>query len=278
MKVSPHRSLAAATFTVFDIALGQMLWSRRSFFLAVVTGGPVLVALAVRLIATAVSSPFPSTSGAEVAGPAIFGIITWMLFVKFLVPLLGLFYGTALIADEVDDKTITYLFVRPIPRRAVLLGKYIAYMVCTILLVLPALVAVYFLVVPIGGGRLGATWPLLVADLGALGLGLAAYGAVFGYIGAALKRPVVAGLVFVFGWEPIVQVMPGYLKRLTVSHYVQALVPHPTIDLPDGGLMSWLSGGTPGVAASALALAAITLAGLVFASWTVERREYVLDR
>ncbi len=81
----------------------------------------------------------------------------WVLFVRFSVPVLGVFYGTSLIADEVEDKTITYLFTRPIPRGAVLLGKYLAYLVCTIFVVLPSVVIVWLLIVPIGGS-LGASF------------------------------------------------------------------------------------------------------------------------
>ena len=43
-------------------------------------------------------------------GSAVFGLIVWLLFFRFIVPVLGVFYGTSLIADEVEDKTIT-LFV-----------------------------------------------------------------------------------------------------------------------------------------------------------------------
>ena len=103
-------------------------------------------------------------------------MMMWMLYIRFIVPVLGVFYGTALIADEVEDKTITYLFTRPIPRGAVLLGKYLAYLVCTSLVVLPSVMLVYFLMVPFAreSGRLSARWSL---DLGILALGLAAYGA-----------------------------------------------------------------------------------------------------
>ena len=74
----------------------------------------------------------------------------WLLYIRFIVPVLGVFYGTALIADEVEDKTITYLFTRPVPRGAVLIGKYLAYLACTALLVLPSVVLVFFLIVPLG--------------------------------------------------------------------------------------------------------------------------------
>ena len=53
-------------------------------------------------------------NGSDVGGATVFGGMIWLLYLRFIVPVLGVFYGTALIADEVDDKTITYLFVRPI--------------------------------------------------------------------------------------------------------------------------------------------------------------------
>ena len=89
----------------------------------------------------------------------------WFLFLRFIVPILGIFYGTSLIADEVEDKTITYLFTRPIPRSAVLLGKYLAYLASTVLIVLPSVMLVYFLVVPVGGASIAATFPNLLRDL-----------------------------------------------------------------------------------------------------------------
>src|SRR5690349_17345354 len=140
-----------------------MLWSRRSVFLALLVGAPMAIAFAVRMVA--VTKGLPVINGAGLSGPTLFGILIWLLFVRFIVPVLGVFYGTSLIADEVDDKTITYLFTRPIPRGAVLLGKYLAYLVCTTLLILPSAMLVYFLIVPLGGGSLGRTFPLLLADL-----------------------------------------------------------------------------------------------------------------
>src|SRR5204863_9875167 len=79
--------------------------------------------------------------------------------------------------------------------------------------------------VPIGG-NIGQSFPSLVEDLGMLIAGLASYGALFAFVGARLKKPLVAGLVFAFGWETTVLLIPGYLKRLSVAYYLQALVPH----------------------------------------------------
>ena len=90
-----------------------------------------------------------------------------------------------------------------------------------------------------------------------LAVGLAAYGAVFALVGARLKRPLVVGLVFAFGWEPAVLLFPGYLKRLTVAYYLQALVTH---EMPQDSAISVLLQvfhEVPSVPVSLLCLASI---------------------
>src|SRR3989449_3947976 len=193
---APHTSptLLGSAARILDLSLGQMLWSRRSIFLGLLLGGPVLLAIALRVVDTLYRSGF-QINGARAGGAAIFGMMIWLLYIRFIVPVLGVFYGTSLVADEVDDKTITYLFTRPIPRSAVLLGKYLAYLACTVLLVLPSVMIVFFLIVPMGGSTIAEGFPALLADLAMLALGLMAYGAVFALVGTTLKRPLVVGLV-----------------------------------------------------------------------------------
>jgi ABC-2 type transport system permease protein len=279
----PPRSATAtpgvmpSAMRIFDLSLGQMLWSRRSVFLGLLLGGPVVLAVILRIVDSLRSSGF-RVNGAAIGGSAIFGMMIWLLFIRFIVPVLGVFYGTALIADEVEDKTITYLFTRPIPRRAVLLGKYFAYLACTVLLVLPSVMLVFFLIVPTGGGSIGAAFPSLAADLGMLVVGLAAYGAVFALVGTRLKRPLVVGLVFAFGWEPAVLLFPGYLKRLSVAYYLQALVTH---EMPQDSAVSVLLQifhEVPSVAVSLMALGGIVAVSLWLAGRAVEEREYILEQ
>jgi ABC-type transport system involved in multi-copper enzyme maturation permease subunit len=263
---------------VLELSLGQMLWSRRSIFLGLLAGSPVILAAVIRVLGLTSHASSLRIDGASVSGPAIFGMMMWLIYIRFIVPVLGVFYGTALIADEVDDKTITYLFTRPIPRAAVLLGKYLAYLACTTLLILPSVVLVYFLIAPMNGGSIGAAFPSLLADLGIIAFGLAAYGALFAAVGARLKRPLLVGLLFAFGWEPGVLMFPGYLKQLTVAYYLQALVPHA---MPDEGAISALLQGfqkMPGVPTSLLSLAVITALSLLVAARVVETREYVLEQ
>ena len=121
-------------------------------------------------------------------------------------------------------------------------------------------------------------FPGLAADLGMLAVGLASYGAVFALVGTRLKRPLVAGLVFAFGWEPAVLLFPGYLKRLTVAYYMQALVTH---EMPQDSSVSMLLQifhEVPSVTVSLLALGAIVGVTLWLAGRAVEHREYVLEQ
>jgi ABC-2 type transport system permease protein len=272
----PVPSLATSALRIFDLSLGQMLWSRRSVFLAVLLGGPVFLAVALRVVASFTSGFH--VNGAEAAGASIFGMMIWLLYVRFIVPVLGVFYGTALIADEVDDKTITYLFTRPVPRSAVLLGKYFAYLVCTVLLVLPSVMLVFFLIVPTGGSGIAQAFPALLEDLVMLALGLAAYGAVFALVGAQVKRPLIFGLVFAFGWEPAVLLFPGYLRRLTVAYYLQGLVTHQMPQDSAASVLFQIFHEVPSIPTSLAALAAIIVAGLWAAGRAVSDREYVLEQ
>ena len=277
----PAPGFLASSLRVFDLSVGEMLWSRRTIFMALVVGLPVLIALLVRtLVALGMPLMEQGNGGGmtiRMTGPSIFGLMIWVVYLRFAVPILGVFYGSALMADEIEDKTITYLFTRPIRRGAVLFGKYLSYLACTIFVVLPSVVLVYLLVVPLRG-TLGGSFLDLVKDLMLLSLGLAAYGALFAFVGAQFKRPLMIGLIFIIGWEQATLAFPGYLKRFTVAYYLQGLVPHA---MPNDGIISIVQGifrESPTLAGSLLGIGVIFVVFLAWAAWIVEQREYVLEQ
>jgi ABC-2 type transport system permease protein len=289
--VQPARAIPAAPgflasgLRIFDLSLGEMLWSRRTIFMLLVVGVPVFIACVLRLVVGLGAPVFEDhrttqngvTQTIRMTGPGIFGFMIWVLYVRFIVPVLGVFYGTSLMADEIEDKTITYLFTRPIRRGAVLFGKYLAYLGCTVFVVLPSVMLVYLLIVPMQGS-LGASFIDLLKDLIVLALGLAVYGAVFAFVGAKFKRPLIVGLIFIFGWEQAALAFPGYLKRFTIAYYLQGLVPHA---MPSDSVLSLIQGAfreSPTLAGSLLGIAVILVVFVSLAAWVVERREYVLEQ
>jgi len=269
-------SFMYAALRIFDLSLGDMLWSRRTVFMALVVGAPVIIAFIIRFLA-GLGAPMGRANGVVMTGPIIFGLMIWMFYVRFIVPVLAVFYGTSLVADEVEDKTITYLFTRPIPKGSILVGKYLAYMACTVFVVLPSVVIVWLLIAPIGGS-LGATFIDVTKDLAILAAGLAVYGALFAWFGAALKRPLLFGLVFVFLWENAILLIPGNLKRFSIAYYMQGLVPHAMPSDSAVSLFQSIFRQTPGLAESLVWMGVIELGCLWLAVRTVERREYVLEQ
>ena len=241
---------------VFPLALGEMVRSRRTMFVAVIVGVPVLLAMLARLGGDA--SVNVTINGGRVSPAEMFDTILWVLFLRFAVPVLGVWYGTSLIADEVEEKTITYLFVRPIRRGTVVVGKYLAYLACTSIVMLGAVALVYVAII------MGSAFPedvSLTRALAVLALGLAAYGALFAFMGASLRRPLVSGLVFAFGWEQVALLVPGYLRRFTLAYHLDAVFRE-----------------SPTASTSLFWLLAITAACLLLAARAVEHREYILDQ
>ena len=278
----PAPGFLTSSLRIFDLSIGEMLWSRRTIFMVLVVGGPVFIALllaaAGRPWRAAAERVNAGRTTIRMTGPAIFGLMIWLLYLRFAVPVLGVFYGTALIADEVEDKTITYLFTRPIRRGAVLFGKYLAYLACTMF----GRAARRWCWSTCWSCRcaasLGGSFLDLLKDLMLLSLGLAVYGALFAFVGAKFKRPLVIGLVFIFGWEQAALAFPGYLKRFTVAYYLQGLVPHA---MPNDGVISLVQGifrESPSLVGSLAGLVLIFVLFVAWGAWTVERREYVLEQ
>jgi ABC-2 type transport system permease protein len=277
--LTPRRppSFLTATLRISDLAVGQLLWSRRTVFMALAAAGPVVLALVLRALDVFGMSAL-RVNGARVGGPVMFGGMIWLLYLRFVVPVLGAFYGTSLVSDEVEDRTITYLFTRPIARGSIVVGKYLAYLACTVLVVLPSVMAAYLLITPIGGGSIAETFPLLLADLGLLALGLAVYGAVFAFVGAWVPRPLVVGLILVFGWEQLALVVPGYLRRFTVAYYLQSLVPHAMPHDEAMTAIQSLFAEPPSAQSSIFSLFVILVVALGLAAHALQTREYVLEQ
>jgi ABC-2 type transport system permease protein len=252
---------------VFSLALEGMIWSRRSLLMVALVFLPVLVAVAYRVgVAARVTSnltPF-----------ALYGAMVTFGYLRNILPLIALFYATALVADEVEGKTLTYLLTRPVQRKAILAGKFAAYLATTLSLALPAVVLMYFvLLTGSGGGGIGGGLGDLLRDLAVLALALLAYGALFTLLGVVLKRPLIPGLLFLYVWE-LVANLPGYLPRLTLTAYLRSLVRHRPAE---EGIAELFGQVLPAVLClEVLALAVV--ASLAAAAWIFSSREYVMDQ
>src|SRR5688500_12102751 len=104
----PATSILAGAARIFDLSLSEMLWSRRTIFMALVVGGPVLLAVVARIVQASGIAPL-RVNGVRVDAASMFGMMIWVLFLRFIVPALGVFYGTSLIAADAEARTIIYI-------------------------------------------------------------------------------------------------------------------------------------------------------------------------
>ena len=252
---------------VFDLALDGMVWSRRSLAMAVMLALPVALAIVFRIV-------LESDLRVRIPPSDFYGAVVTFYYLRFALPIAALFYATALIADEVDGKTLTFLITRPVRRSAILLGKFAAYVVTTLTLALPAAVITFFILAtasgwPGIGGRVGD----LFRDVGVMALALLSYGALFTLFGVVLRRPVIPGLLFIFVWELLAN-LPGYMPRVTLTAWLRSLVRHRP---PQEGL-SEVFGQILPAGLSLAVLAGATIAFLALSLWIFSRREYVIEQ
>jgi len=207
---------------------------------------------------------------------AVFTEILMVLVLQFYIVILALFYGTSIAAEETENRTLAYLITRPVPKPAIVLGKYAAYCALMFGMVAACLVPSYFV---LNAGRLGdlAVTRAFLIDLGVLGLGILAYTAFFTFLGTWLKRAIIVGLIFGFGWAKAIQFFPGSTQKFSVVHYLKSLLPYKPVTGGGGrgvALLLFRLEPTPPLAA-VLMLAAIAAGFLALACWLFRRKEFL---
>ena len=162
--------------------------------------------------------------GREIEGIYIFNNMIIAFYLQFLILILALFYGSSVVSEELDGKTLTYLTTRPVSKSAIILGKYAAYTSLTIFMVTLGVVF-SFLVLNLSELRNVSLYKILFRDVAVLAMGLMCYTAFFSFIGTLLKKSIMFGLIFSFGWENVIQYFPGSTQKFTIVHYLKSLLP-----------------------------------------------------
>jgi ABC-2 type transport system permease protein len=149
------------------------------------------------------------------------------LHIHILLPLVALLIGSGTIAEETDEGTLPYIMTRPIPKWKFAVSKIAAGCMAAALILLLSLFTTYCAMK--GAAGFGA-WliglPSLFQAAGVLVLGILAYIGLFSLLGALIKRAVLTGLVFAFGWEKIIAHLPSRMQHFTVVAYLNDLYPN----------------------------------------------------
>ncbi len=228
---------------IFVLTVRQLAGSRRLWLVLVLVALPVLAAVVF-------VAGDPTTTSARFADN-----VTRTLVASGILPLVMLLFATSAFGNELVDRTLGYLVLKPIARWRIVLAKLAAAFV-------------------VGGIPVAASGFLAVALVDADGLdgalatgtglllGAAAYAAVFTWAGLATRHALLIGLVYVFVWEATLAAYLDGVRFLSIRRYTLAVI-HGLDDARLATVANPLSAG------AAFAAAAIVVAG--FTALTVRK-------
>ncbi len=138
-------------------------------------------------------------------------------FVLFVVPICALVYGTTGVGSDREDRTLLFLLVRPIPRPLVLAAKFIA----AIPLALSLIAGSFYVYCLLAGEAGRLAFELYLPAV--LGMTLA-YVGLFHLFAVAIRHSTIAALVYGIFIELLLGLVPGIIKRVTISYYGRVLI------------------------------------------------------
>jgi ABC-2 type transport system permease protein len=238
---------------IIALTLGALSRGRRLIVVVLLLSIPPLLALVYR--------------GSE-ARPdgAMFSVqLVEILLLPVLIPLTALILATSALGNEVEDRTLLYLTLRPIPRWFIAVAKLLAVSIITVGLIESSILLMHVLAVQgFVEGR------VLAAELVAGLAGSLVYCSVFLPIGLlAPRRGLVIGLGYVLVWEVTVASVSPVLATLAVRRYVVGAL---DATLQTARLVTLEKSSVDGLA-SALVLTAVVVAATGFTGWWLGRME-----
>jgi len=231
-----------AAWTLRRLLRGRMLWVALLFAL-----GPISFTIVVVQFGRA-------TRWDDIFPPLL-------LLTRIVAPLLS----AALIADEFEERTFTYLWSRPLPRWSVVAGKLIGTVPVTVALL--CLVTIVCYLVGVRGAAPQAPWPPLALPRALAAVSLSAFSLALVAGGIAVLVPrhgLGVAYAYVLVLDTSMGAMPFSIQRLSVTFNADVL----------GGLQP--PGETATAGASAAWLVGIGLFWLVLALWRLSRSEFAV--
>jgi ABC-2 type transport system permease protein len=202
-----------ALIALFVLTLRQHARGRRLLILSLLFLLPAALVAMIKL--SAPQPPLPE----RLEFIFIFNLIPYAL-----VPLTALLYAAGMIQDEVEEQTLTYLLLRPLPRWALYLTKLVATWVVTSLLT-AVFTTLTFAIVWWGTPELWESiLPLRAAKTAALMSFLQiGYCSFFGAMGLFTRRTLIIGLAYIVGFEGLLSNIEMVVRQLTVMYYFRVL-------------------------------------------------------
>jgi len=193
--------------SILNLSLRQLSGRWRLLLITLLAALPV----ALGSIVSALSGD-DAESGRDFINVIIDGMI-----ISATMPVVMMVLATAAFGHELDDRTLSYLVLKPVPRSMIVLPKILASVIIGgSLMTVSVIVAV--LLGPEGSGQAA-----VAAGVGLL-IGIITYATIFTWAGLMSSRALGFALIYVFLWEAIVTSILGGARYLSVRGYILAII------------------------------------------------------
>lgn len=190
---------------VLTLSLRQLAGGKRIWLMLVLAAIPLVFAVIFALV------------DSEATAAEFSDGLTNALIASTILPLVMLVLATAAFGNELEDRTLAYLVLKPIARWRIVLPKLFA----------PLLVGG----LPVAFSGALATLIITDGDVGhaaataaALLVGAVAYAALFTWAGLAVRHALPFGVAYIFVWEAALSSFLGGTRFLSVRQYTLAVV------------------------------------------------------
>jgi len=195
-----------------------------------------------------------------------------VLILFFFLPVMAMIYGSSLVRDEMDDRSITAVVTSPMNRMITFVAYYLGLAISVSLIMLLIVTAgylSYFGNVDIPEGVSASGWDLYGPFAALMVIGAFAYSALFIMISVLLSKPIFFGLFYAFIWEGFIGSIPGRISWLSIKHYLRSLGSH---WIPVGEISAYPDAHT--VSGAAWVLVILSIVVFVIGAFLFKEKEF----
>ena len=147
-------------------------------------------------------------------------VIFLNMYATLLMPISVLVLASAAFGDEIDDKTLYILALKPMSRFRIVFEKFLAVMVVAVPVVWGSILLVWAVH---SWGNFDAmrdmVWPMLAGSL----VGIVGFGSIFLTVSLYVRRTLLLGMFYVTIWEgALAGFLPG-IRSFSISHYGRSM-------------------------------------------------------
>ena len=197
-------------YTVFSLTLRQLTGSRRQAILWLFAALPAAFALLLRYLTDDYSAQIINLFD--------------LLLIAIVLPLVVAILATTALGEEVEDRTLAFIVLRPVPKWQIILAKYGAVVILAALplLIFGAVTAGIAFIGDVSGESAFDYETVIKPILGVvagLAVGIGAYAAAFLWLGLISGQALGFAIVYVLVWEGIAAGIFAGIQYLSIRSY-----------------------------------------------------------